>query len=45
MNPGIQDNYSEYDSRGLEILVLSVKTLIRYDCSETFARIREAERK
>ena len=30
-------------SRGLEILVLSVKMLIKYDCSETFACLREAE--
>lgn len=43
-----QLQYSECDSqafcsRGLEILVLSVKMLIKYDCSETFACLREAE--
>lgn len=29
-------------SRGAEILVLSVKMLIKYDCSETFGCLRAA---
>lgn len=45
MNPGIAHNYSACDSRAsrrLETLVLSAKTLIKYDCSEAFACLREA---
>lgn len=48
MNQDIRDNYSDRDSQtfcscGLEIPVLSMKMLIKYDCSETLPCLREAE--